>query len=173
MARLGWNHVDLLTEDMAATRHFYEEILGLPVLRCDLVEVAGIGVMQHVFFDAGNGQMLAFSSGEDAEGFPKGLDCGINTGLGVGAPIIHFAFEAGSEEGLLELKALLEAEGIKSWGPHDHEGWCRSLYFMDPNGLALEACYLTRELGTDEDLRFDVRFRWSEAGGKEPAGSST
>jgi catechol 2,3-dioxygenase-like lactoylglutathione lyase family enzyme len=160
LARLGWNHVDLLTEDMAATRRFYEEILEMPVARYDLVDIDGVGIFQHVFFDCGNGQMLAFSSGEDAPGFPKGVETGINKGLGVSGAPYHFAFEAGSEEELLALQTRLEDHGITTRGPEDHEGWCRSVYFVDPNGLQLELCYLTRPIGTEEDLRADVRFRF-------------
>lgn len=159
--RLGWNHVDLLTEDMEATRHFYEDILGMPVVRRDLVEIDGVGVFKHVFFDCGNGQLIAFSSGEDAPGFPKGVDTSINKALGIG-PVIHFAFEAGSEEEILELQAHLEAEGVKTRGIEDHEGWCRSLYFRDPNGLQLEACYLTRPIGTEDDLSESLRFRFAD-----------
>jgi glyoxylase I family protein len=166
MPGLGWNHVDLLTYDMEATRAFYEDLLGFPVARRDLVEIEGVGVMQHVFFDIGGGQLIAFSSGEDAEGFPKGVDTGINRGLGIGT-VIHFAFEAGSEEGLLELQERLEAAGVKTSGPQDHEGWCRSVYFSDPNGVALEACYLTRAIGTEDDLRASLRFRYSRALGKQ------
>jgi len=174
MPRLGWNHVDLLTYDMEATRQFYEDLLGMPVVRRDLVEIEGVGIMQHVFFDAGGGSLIAFSSGEDAPGFPKGLDTGINKGIGLRSPVIHFAFEAGSEEGLLELQQHLEANGVRTTGPEDHEGWCRSVYFFDPNGIALEACYLTREIGTEEDVTSALRFRFSKARGKEvvaPAGS--
>jgi catechol 2,3-dioxygenase-like lactoylglutathione lyase family enzyme len=171
MPRLGWNHVDLLTEDMEATRHFYEDLLGFEVRRRDLVEIEGVGVIQHVFFDIGDGQMIAFSSGEDAPGFPKGVDTSINKVLGIG-PVIHFAFEAGSEEGLEELKETLETAGVRTRGPEDHEGWCRSLYFNDPNGLQLEACYLTREIGTEDDLRSQVRFRFSMDEGKQAVEAS-
>src|SRR5262245_20485586 len=168
MLKLGWNHVDLLTENMEATRHFYEDILGMEVARQDRVDIEGIGVMRHVFFDCGNGQLIAFSSGEDAPGFPKDRDTSINKALGVG-PVIHFALEAGSEEGLVELKARLEAEGIRVTPIEDHEGWCRSVYFRDPNGLQLEACYLTRALGTDDDKTPAIRFRFTKADGKIPA----
>jgi hypothetical protein len=43
-------------------------------------------------------------------------------------------------------------------GPVDHEGWCKSIYFDDPNGLQLEYCHLTRELVADDAVP-RVRFR--------------
>lgn len=166
MVARGWNHVDLLTEDMAGTVAFYEGVLGFEVKRRDLVEMEGVGVMQHVFIDCGGGQMIAFSSGEDAPGFPKNVDTSINKALKIG-PTIHFAFEAGSEEELLEIQEKLEANGHKTRGPEDHEGWCRSVYFRDPvNGLQLEYCYLTREIGTEDDLTSRIRFRYSQTEGK-------
>jgi catechol 2,3-dioxygenase-like lactoylglutathione lyase family enzyme len=39
MLKLGWNHVDLLTEDMEATRHFYDDILGMEIAREDRVDI--------------------------------------------------------------------------------------------------------------------------------------
>ena len=39
MKSLGLNHIDLGTKDMEATRKFYEEVLGFPLVRADLVEI--------------------------------------------------------------------------------------------------------------------------------------
>ena len=111
----GFNHIDLATKDMAATRAFYEGILGFPAVRADIIE-----------------------------------------------------FEAGSLENLVALKAALEAKGVAVRGPEDHEGWCHSIYFMDPNGLQLEYCWVSREL-TPDDARAQVRFRVSREGRKLPA----
>jgi len=53
------------------TRRFYEDIVGTAAHVGDRVDIDGVGVMRHVFFDCGDGQLIAFSSGEDAPGFPK------------------------------------------------------------------------------------------------------
>ncbi len=161
----GFNHIDLATKDMAATRAFYEGILGFPVVRSDIVEFEGRGQAQHVFFDCGGGQMIAFASSAN---MPADLDTGINRGLGLPPGVYHFAFEAGSPENLEALKASLEAHGVKVRGVEDHEGWCRSIYFTDPNGLQLEYCCLVREL-TADDARPQVRFKVSRKGEKLPA----
>ena len=165
MASLGFNHIDLATKDMAATRAFYEGILGFPVVRSDIVEFEGRGQAQHVFFDCGGGQMIAFASSDN---MPADLDTGINKGLGLPRGVYHFAFEAGSPENLDKLKTALEAAGVKVRGVEDHEGWCRSIYFTDPNGLQLEYCCLTRRL-TEDDARPQVRFRVGATGEKLPA----
>ena len=169
MTRLGFNHIDLATKDMAATRDFYERILGFPVVRSDMVALEAGGYAEHVFFDCGGGQMIAFASAEHAPGFfPTDFDTGINQGLGLSRKTYHFAFEAGSHEQLASLKAELERSGVAVRGIEDHEGWCRSIYFTDPNGLQLEYCCLSRKL-TADDARPQVRFRVSKDGQKLPA----
>lgn len=169
MRRLGFNHIDLATKDMAATRAFYEGVLGFPVVRSDMVAFETGGYAEHVFFECGEGQMIAFASAEHAPGrHPEDLDTGINRGLGLKTPVYHFAFQAASLEHLHELKAALEAKGVAVRGVEDHEGWCRSIYFVDPNGLQLEYCWLSRPLGAD-DARPQVRFRVSRDGQKLPA----
>jgi catechol 2,3-dioxygenase-like lactoylglutathione lyase family enzyme len=135
MTRLGFSHIDLATKDMAATRDFCERILGLPVVRSDMVELESGGYVEHVFFDCGSGQMIAFAGAEHAPGrFP----------------------------------ADLEGKGVSVRGVEDHEGWCRSTYFVDPNDLQMEYCCLARKL-TEDDARPQVRFRVSKEGQKLPA----
>ena len=56
----GINHIDLGTKDMEATRAFYEDVLGFPLVRADLVEIGDTGRMKHFFFDAGNGQLIGY-----------------------------------------------------------------------------------------------------------------
>ena len=154
----GLNHIDLATKDMEATRRFYEDVMGFPLVRADLVDIVGRGEMKHFFFDLGGGQLLGFMSGEDVEGFSKEFDSGINRGLGLPHGVYHFAFNAASEAELEAVKVHLEAHGVEVRGPVDHEGWCKSIYFDDPNGLQLEYCHLTREFVADDAVP-QVRFR--------------
>jgi glyoxylase I family protein len=154
----GFNHIDLGTRDMEATRAFYEDVLGFPLVRADLVEIGDEGVLKHYFFDIGQGQLLGFMSGEDVNGYPKEFDAGINKGLGLKPGVYHFAFDTESENELHRIKAHLKENGVKVLGPVDHEGWSRSIYFQDPNGLALEVCFLLRKFD-EEDARPQLRFR--------------
>jgi catechol 2,3-dioxygenase-like lactoylglutathione lyase family enzyme len=107
MGHLGFSHLGLATCDMPATLDFYQNTLGFRAVRCDVLKVAEGGEIQHVFFDAGHGQL-----------------------------------------------ELLE-KGVRVTRVVDHE-WCRSIYFKDPNGIDLEYCCVTRELG-DDDARMQVR----------------
>jgi catechol-2,3-dioxygenase len=42
----------------------------------------------------------------------------------------------------------------------DHE-WAQSIYFHDPNGISLEYCCLTRDVGTEDDVTMQVRVERS------------
>ena len=155
----GLNHIDLGTKDMAATRAFYEDVLGFPLVRvADLVEIGDTGRLQHFFFDIGNGQLMGFMSGEDVSDYPKEFDAGINKGLGLAPGVYHFAFDAETEQDLLRICDHLRSHGVKVRGPVDHEGWSKSIYFRDPNGLQLEVCHIVRPF-VAEDARPQVRFR--------------
>ncbi|MEN8184702.1 MAG: VOC family protein [Myxococcota bacterium] len=159
MGSLGFSHVGLATRDMEATLHFYGDVLGLPPVRCDIIKVVEGGEIQHVFFDAGRGQLIAFMGPRGVRGIPEDYDAGINRGLGLPDGMVHFAFEAGSPEALEEKRAELVAQGVRVTQVVDHE-WCRSIYFKDPNGIDLEYCAVTRELGED-DARMQLRAEMS------------
>ena len=154
----GFNHIDLGTKDMEATRAFYEGVLGFPLVRADLIDIVGKGTMKHFFFDAGNGQLIGFMSGQDVTGFPNDFDSGINKGLGLPPGVYHFAFDAETENDLERIKSHLTSHGIEVRGPVEHEGWCKSIYFLDPNGLQLEVCWLQRPFVADDGIP-RVRFR--------------
>lgn len=163
MANLGFNHIDLGTRDMQATRQFYEGVLGFPVVRGDIMDIEGVGEIQHLFFDIGGGQLIAFMSGENATNFPDEFDTSINRGLGLPDGVYHFAFQAESPDDLEATRIRLSEAGVEVRGVVDHEGWCQSIYFKDPNGLQLEYCCLTREFTADDAIP-QVRFRIDSKG---------
>jgi len=159
MTHLGFSHVGLATTDMDATLAFYEGQLGFRIVRADIIKVKEGGEIDHVFLDAGGGQLIAFMGARDVERIPADFDAGLNRGLGLPDGMIHFAFEAGSGEKLEERRAELIEKGIRVSKVVDHE-WCKSIYFKDPNGITLEYCTMTRELGED-DARMQVRAETS------------
>jgi catechol 2,3-dioxygenase-like lactoylglutathione lyase family enzyme len=152
------HHTAYVTKDLEATRAFYEDVLGFPLVRADLVEIGDMGVLQHFFFDVGDGQLMGFMSGQDVDGYPKEFDAGINKGLGLMPGVYHFAFDAESESDLERIKHHLVSNGVEVNGPVDHEGWSKSIYFRDPNGLQLEVCHILREF-VAADAVPRVRFR--------------
>jgi catechol 2,3-dioxygenase-like lactoylglutathione lyase family enzyme len=161
MSHKGFSHIGLSTLDLDKTREFYEGVLGFKAVRCDTITVKEGGRIRHIFFDTGRDQLIAFMEARDVPGVPAQYDAGITRGLGVPGAFYHFAFEAGSEAGLVEKRNELIARGIEVTDVVDHH-WAKSIYFTDPNGLHLEYCCYTRNLNADDATmqdRFEISTR--------------
>jgi glyoxylase I family protein len=159
MAHKGFSHIGLSTLDLDKTREFYEGVLGFKPVRCDIINVEEGGRIRHIFFDTGRDQLIAFMEARGVPGVPAEYDAGINRGLGVPAAFYHFAFEAGNLPALAQKREELISKGVKVTEIVDHD-WAKSIYFKDPNGMSLEYCCYTRELG-DDDARMQPRFQAS------------
>ncbi len=160
MSAKGFSHIGLSTLDMDKTRDFYENVLGFKAVRCDIIKIKEGGHIRHVFFDVGRDQLIAFMEANEVPGIPQDYDAGINRGLGVPGAFYHFAFESGSLPALEAKRDELIGKGLSVTPVVDHE-WAQSIYFKDPNGISLEYCYLTRDVGTLDDLEMKERFERS------------
>ena len=149
MSRKGFSHIGLSTLDLDATRDFYENVLGFPAVRCDILRVKEGGRIRHIFFDTGRDQLIAFMEARGVPGVPASYEAGINHGLGVPNAFYHFAFEAGSEAALDDKRRELLARGVEVTDVVDHD-WAKSIYFKDPNGIQLEYCCFTRNLNAND-----------------------
>ena len=143
MSLHGFSHIGLSTLDLAATRSFYEDVLGFGLVTIEQIDFKEGGCIRHAFFDCGDGQLLAFMEPHGIKGLPAQYDTSINQVLGLPEWIYHFAFNAGSVEELHAKRAELIAKGVKVTPIVDHE-WVLSIYFKDPNGLLLEYAVQTR-----------------------------
>ena len=127
----GVNHLALITPDMDVTTRFYAGVLGMPLISTLLA-----GPMRHYFFEIGPGNTVAFFEVAGAETFPKIA--------GGPAPhpvqLDHLSFNVPDEDALLQLRERLLAAGSEVTEVVDH-GQVKSVYFTDPNGIALEASY--------------------------------
>lgn len=129
----GVNHLALVTTDMDATVRFYHGVLG-----ARLVATIGTPGFRHYFFEIGPESTVAFFEyrGVALDPFPKAA--------GVPDPCAaqfdHVSFNMADEAALEGLRARLAAHGCEVTEVVDH-GFVRSVYFTDPNGIALEASW--------------------------------
>lgn len=137
----GINHLALVTPDMDSTVRFYAGVLGMP-----LVATLMAGPMRHYFFRMSPGNTVAFFEVEGAETFAK--PAGSPTDRVI--QLDHLSFDVPDEAALQQLRARLEAAGSAVTEVVDH-GIMRSVYFTDPNGIALEAsCWMVDPTLRDE-----------------------
>ena len=127
------HHYAYRARDAEETRHFYEDLLGLPlyhIIQSDFVPSTGeYCPYTHFFFRLKDGSFIAFFDlGDDEASLPSP-----NTPLWVN----HIAFRVDSVDDLVAMKARLEAGGVEVLGITDHH-IIKSIYFFDPNGVRLE-----------------------------------
>ena len=113
MSNKGFTHIGLSTFDLDKTRKFYEGVLGLKLVVADTIKIKEGGCIQHMFFDTGRDQLIAFMRPRGVPYVPAEFDAGINRALGVPASFYHFAFGAGSEAGLTAGRAELRAKSVE------------------------------------------------------------
>ena len=129
------HHTAYVTKDQEATRAFYEDVLGFPLLATwsEADELFGaVRVYCHTVFGLADGSALAFfqfANAEDQELFDPAL---------LPSPFRHIALRV-EADGQAELERRLQAA---NWNPETtfvlEHGYCRSLYTTDPNGMVLE-----------------------------------
>jgi glyoxylase I family protein len=127
------HHYAYRARDAEETRHFYEDILGLPlyhIIQSDHVPSTGeYCPYTHFFFRLQDGSFIAFFDlGDDQTALPSP-----NTPQWVN----HIAFRLNSLAELETMKTRLQAHGVDVIGVTDHHVF-KSIYFFDPNGVRLE-----------------------------------
>ncbi|MGF1597101.1 MAG: VOC family protein [Acidimicrobiales bacterium] len=128
------HHTAYVTKDQEATRAFYEDLIGLPLIATwsETDELFGAErVYCHTFFGLGDGSALAFfqfADEEDQRQFDPEL---------TPSPFRHIALKVSAELQDAVAGRLADA----GWTPEPfvlEHGYCRSLYTEDPNGMLLE-----------------------------------
>jgi glyoxylase I family protein len=120
----GVHHLALICSDVEQTIQFYDGLLGFPLI--ELIENRDYSGSSHLFFDLGNGNLLAFFD------FP-GL--GLQPGVESIGSVQHIAISV-SPESFELLKGRLDAAGLPYIGPE--RGITNSVYFKDPDGIQIE-----------------------------------
>jgi catechol 2,3-dioxygenase-like lactoylglutathione lyase family enzyme len=133
VAWAGLNHLALITPDMDTTTRFWHGVLGAP-----LVATIGNASFRHYFFDVGNGATVAFF---EYQGHPVNR-CAKPAGVPDPRAIQfdHVSLNMPDQAALLALRQRLRDYGCEVTDLVDH-GLMQSIYFTDPNGIALEASW--------------------------------
>ena len=143
----GLHHFAWRCRDCEETRHFYEDILGLPlvhVIKSDHVPSTGeYCPYVHIFFRMTDGSHIAF--------FDLGDNLKAEPSPNTPAWVNHLALRVDSVEALRTAKARLEAAGVEVLGVTDHH-IIESIYFFDPNGIRLELTTPTVSVAEMDEL---------------------
>jgi catechol 2,3-dioxygenase-like lactoylglutathione lyase family enzyme len=129
------HHNAYVTKDMEATRAFYEDVIGLPLMATwsESDELFGaVRTYCHCFFGLGDGGALAFfqfANPEDQAQFGPEIPF---------SPFHHIALNV-DKETQDAIERRIKAAGYTEPGHFVLEhGYCRSVYATDPNGLIVE-----------------------------------
>ena len=129
----GINHLALVTTDMDATVRFWHGVLD-----ARLVTTLATPSFRHYFFEIGEGDTVAFFEyrGVEMDTFAKPAGVPFRQA----SQFDHLSMDLADEDALIRLRNRLKEHGCDVTDVVDH-GFIRSIYFNDPNGIALEATY--------------------------------
>jgi catechol 2,3-dioxygenase-like lactoylglutathione lyase family enzyme len=150
----GINHLALVTGDMEKTVRFYRDVLGMPLV-ATIGNRPGGYPYRHYFFKLGEGNTIAFF---EWPGMVEERHKPAGRPMRGWLQFDHVSFNVEDEEALLALQARLQDHGVEVTPVVDHKV-LRSIYFTDPNGIALEASYWVRDpTGAEADYDDPVFF---------------
>lgn len=147
----GVNHLALVTPDMDATVRFYHGVLGMR-----LVATLMAGPMRHYFFEIGPQNTVAFFEWKGAGTFAKPAGVPSSTVM----QLDHLSFNLPDEDALLALRDRLLAADCEITEVVDHD-IMHSVYFTDPNGIALEASWWAYDV-TGRPADYDDKRAFSD-----------
>jgi len=178
LATRGIHHLALNTEDMRMTVDFYTRVVGMPLVHAMKVP-PGLGTgpanrgnppyeeLRHYFFDMGNDSLLAFFE------MPRGAEPKAKRDAIGGMQHVAFAV---TPQNFAALRKRLREANVACDGPIDILPGLVSIYFLDPNGIRLEACCQPaarekpRVIGSVKQTRSEARAeletiepQWAEA----------
>ena len=129
------HHTAYVTKDLEATRRFYEDVIGLPLVATWCEKDVLFGAERtycHCFFGLGDGGALAFFQFADAD------DQALFDPELPPSPFRHIALHVDAETQSEIEKRIKDAGYVEPDTFVLEHGYCRSLYINDPNGMILE-----------------------------------
>lgn len=144
------HHTAYVSADLEATRRFYEDLIGLPLVAtfCEIDVLFGAERQYcHCFFGMPDGSALAFfqfANPEDQKLFGPPMP---------DSPFHHIALHVDAES-QREIEKRINAAGYAAPNTYVLEhGYCRSVYVKDPNGMIVELTYDAPEAMAEEKQR--------------------
>jgi catechol 2,3-dioxygenase-like lactoylglutathione lyase family enzyme len=129
------HHTAYVSKNLEATRQFYEDVIGLPLMAawCESDELFGAErTYCHLFFGLGDGGALAFFQ------FARPEDQALFGPKMPETPFHHVALKVDAEV-QKGIEQRLRAAGYVEPRMYVLEhGYCRSLYAVDPDGMIVE-----------------------------------
>jgi len=140
----GINHLALITADMDATVRFYHGVLG-----ARLAATVATPEFRHYFFEFGPHCTVAFFEYADVTIEPFSKPAGVPDRRA--AQFDHLALNLPDENALHGLRRRLAEADCEVTDIVEHNS-VHSVYFTDPNGIALEAsCWVRDVTGRTSD----------------------
>ena len=140
----GINHLALITSDMDATVRFYHGVLG-----ARLAATVGTPEFRHYFFEFGPHCTVAFFEYADLTIEPFSKPAGVPDPRAT--QFDHLALNLPDENALHGLRRRLAEAECEVTDIVEHNS-VHSVYFTDPNGIALEAsCWVRDVTGRTSD----------------------
>ena len=136
------HHSAVVVKDLAASKEFYEEIMGLPLVATWCESNENLGDFCHAFFGLEDNSAVALFQFADKEKYqflkrPKNL-----------SPFHHLAL-TGTKAMQDEIRKKANAAGIDNYTTN--HGFCVSFYVNDPDGHLVELTYDTEEAAEHAD----------------------
>jgi catechol 2,3-dioxygenase-like lactoylglutathione lyase family enzyme len=136
------------------TRHFYEDILEMPFAHAmevrNLTATTGEVVdFLHTFFELADGSYIAFFDLGDGKSAISDADTPEFS--------TRFSMLVSGEEGLQAVMRRLTEYNVPFEGPVEQQGYLRSIYLRDPNGIRIEFGYEIADAKLDSDPKAQDR----------------
>ncbi len=146
----GVNHLALITNDMDATVRFWHGVLDAP-----LVATIGTDTFRHYFFSFGTTTSIAFFEYTGRHTHMISKPAGVFDERA--GQFDHLSIDLPDLDALLALRQRLTDFGSEVTDVVDH-GLMQSIYFTDPNGIALEASWWANNPTTSDPDFTDERY---------------
>lgn len=134
----GVHHLALNTKNMKEQIEFFTDVLGAELKA--LYWMHGTNGVRHCFLRLDHDSYVSFVQGPQTEG----AEVADGKAKSQAGAMGHVAFSVSGMDEMMRLRDRIRDRGHIVLGPIDH-GFCHSMYFGGPEGLALEICVNTRK----------------------------